>query len=577
MNRCNRRRCVWALRTFPFGAGGAACLATLGLLAAISALAGCGGGSAPADTGSEWIVPSAAEHYEDVLQTARDWKSDAHLISISLSAALPSSRVGPWISYYFESPSTGSSFFEVRFMLGEWTSEVLHKGPMALTSLPIQREDWLLDSIDAWRIALANGGRDFLLHYQDQAMSKTVGLDHWRAGTEQERLAWRVDFFIVLGPSLDIFIDPENGDIIEAEEHSMSGTLVATTPTLPSTPWAPLPVCTPATPGAGLATGLPERIAFESTRDGMKHIYLMDPDGTDIVQLTEGPGAESDAAWSPDGRRIAFTGSRGTDLDIYVIDADGSNLQRLTEHPGYDREPTWSPDGNRIAFSSDRDGNDNLYVMDADGSNLALLTDHALADGWPDWSPDGCRIAFSSERDHWPDPHIYVISSDGSDVVQLTDGPSRDFRPRWSPDGKRIAFRSSPMIGVEGGPDIYVMDQDGSNRIRLTAGPCGGPDLAPVPDGVLTKIAVWSLPITQELARRDSEVIGQGSASRQALSSGPCYGSNPVWSPDGRRIAFSVAREDPLGSDIFLMEADGSNVVQLTNDASYNVPCSWRP
>lgn len=67
--------------------------------------------------------------------------------------------------------------------------------------------------------------------------------------------------------------------------------------------------------------------------------------------------------------KIAFASDRTGDQEIYVMDSDGSNVVQLTHSPGWDAMPAWSPDGNKIAFQSDRDGNREIYVMDADGSN----------------------------------------------------------------------------------------------------------------------------------------------------------------------------------------------------------------
>jgi Tol biopolymer transport system component len=527
------------------------------------------------DVTGELAVLSAVEHYDEAVQRARSWRSDVYLSSI-LALPYPSdeSDLEPLLLFQFDSASIGHSFYSVQFNGEAWSSRVMEQSLSEVRFPPIDRDDWSLDSVDAWNIALAHGGEDFLLDYRDPMTVISVELDYWRAGMGQGGLAWRVDFLILDGPSLDIFIDPKTGDIIEAEERSMSGTLVAATPTRPATPWAPLPACTPATPEALLSTGLPERIAFESSPDGTTQIYLMDRDGSNIEQLTEGPDRDTDAAWSPDGRRIAFTGWRGTNLDIYVMDADGANLERLTDHPGYDREPTWSPDGSRIAFSSDRDGNYNLYIMDADGANVAQLTDHPLTDDRPDWSPDGCHIAFSSDRGHTPVFHIYVIDVDGSDVEQLTDGQSTDYRPRWSPDGGKISFWSSPVTGVEGGPDIYVIDQDGSNRVRLTSGPCEDAGLVLHPG--LTRIALWRLPSRKGQGAQDTQATSHALRGRAPVASGPCQGAYPVWSPDGTQILFAMGRDDPSGSDIFVMDSDGSNVIQLTDEPGYNIPCSWR-
>jgi Tol biopolymer transport system component len=503
------------------------CLILLTLSATLLPSVGCRTQEDVLDVAGDLYVPSAADHYPEALDRAMDWKADAHLIHIDSGVGyVDTTHGGPSITFYFRAPSAPDSMYQVRLANEAWTSRVVDLGSGVAVAPLIEREQWTLDSVDAWSIAQANGGEEFLFHYHDPMTIMVASLEYWPVRGGEEVLVWRANYMIPPSSSLDILIDPRTGDIIEVEERSMPGTLVATTPTPPPTPWAPLPVCTPATPEPGRVTGLPERIAFESSPDGTTHIYLMNPDGSNTEQVTSGPDADSDAAWSPDGQRIAFTRMVGLNIDIYVVDADGANLRRLTDHPGYDREPTWSPDGSRIAFSSDRDGNYNLYIMDADGSNLSLLTDHPATDDSPDWSPDGCRIAFVSSRDHWPESDIYVVNVDGSNLTQLTDGSTLDHAPRWSPDGTRIAFWSQPIGQAEAQPNVYVMDQDGSHKKRLTTGSCGG------------------------------------------------YAS--VWSPDGSQIVFAVGRDDPFGSDIFVMDADGSNVVQLTDDPADNWPCSWR-
>jgi hypothetical protein len=84
---------------------------------------------------------------------------------------------------------------------------------------------------------------------------------------------------------------------------------------------------------------------------------------------------------------IAFHSYRDRDPEVYVMKADGSDPTNLTNDPGSDIIAAWSPDGTRIAFLSDRDGNIEVYVMNADGSNVANLTNAPGLDGSPDWSP----------------------------------------------------------------------------------------------------------------------------------------------------------------------------------------------
>ena len=204
-------------------------------------------------------------------------------------------------------------------------------------------------------------------------------------------------------------------------------------------------------------------------------IYVMDPDGSHVQQLTGKPpetiSYNAFAAWSPDRQKIAFMSGRDGDMDIYVMTADGSDVQRLTRYRGFDGNPAWSPDGHQITFVRDMDppvtgpvhppsGNQSIYVMDSDGSNerLAEFTTRGSL------SPDGEQIVFAANFDGFSE--ISVMDSDGSNVQRLTHTPGRDagsFAPEWSPDGQNIVFDSTR----DGNFEIYVMDADGSNVQRL--------------------------------------------------------------------------------------------------------------
>ena len=220
------------------------------------------------------------------------------------------------------------------------------------------------------------------------------------------------------------------------------------------------------------------RIAFVSDRDGDQEIYVMNADGTGVVQLTDNFAQVEDPAWSPDGRRIAFSSNRDSahgnsyeiDHEIYVMNADGTGVVQLTDNSDGDGRPAWSPDGRRIAFNSNRDGDREIYVMNADGRSVVQLTDNSGFAGsgtWSPagsgtWSPDGRRIAFFSDRDG--DTEIYVMNADGTGVVQITHNSDADAAPAWSPDGRRIAFVSDR----DGDWEIYVMNADGTGVVQLT-------------------------------------------------------------------------------------------------------------
>ena len=64
---------------------------------------------------------------------------------------------------------------------------------------------------------------------------------------------------------------------------------------------------------------------------------------------------------------IAFQSNRDGNDEIYLMNGDGSGLVNLTNNPADDFRPVWSPDGEKIIFASNRDGNKEIYMMNADG------------------------------------------------------------------------------------------------------------------------------------------------------------------------------------------------------------------
>jgi len=85
---------------------------------------------------------------------------------------------------------------------------------------------------------------------------------------------------------------------------------------------------------------------------------------------------------------ISFQSNRTGHFEIYMIDSDGTNLIQLTNNSFESKAPNWSPDGNKIVFYSNRDGNYEIYAMNSDGNNITRLTNNSHIDDIPVWSPD---------------------------------------------------------------------------------------------------------------------------------------------------------------------------------------------
>jgi hypothetical protein len=208
LDRCN----VWSQAKAPLY------LAVWSLLAVACMTVGCRPQEDLSEAPHDRLVPSAAQQYEEALQRARDWKADAHVTAIHADAASRTSLLGPSVSYTFDSPDTPYAFFVVRLVGGTWTTEEIRKSRRALPVLPIERENWPLDSRDAWSIAQANGGQDLLRSHPESRVSASVGLERLTVGPSENVLVWRIMYSLLPprpGGHLHIMIDPKSGQVLE--------------------------------------------------------------------------------------------------------------------------------------------------------------------------------------------------------------------------------------------------------------------------------------------------------------------------------------------------------------------------
>jgi uncharacterized protein len=257
------------------------------------------------------------------------------------------------------------------------------------------------------------------------------------------------------------------------------------------------------------------------------------------------------------------------DADIFVIDPAGGPMHNLTRHPANDFSPEWSPDGSKIAFRTDRDGNHEIYVMNADGSDPVNLTrtpdDEERS---PAWSPDGTQIAFSSDRDH--DRDIYLMNADGSNLLRLALPGLQEY-PTWSPDGAELAFTSFCSSCSDAA--LFVMNVDGTNP-RQIATSAGWPDWSP--DGATIAYDTRAEEGTVGVHTIEPTV---GATPKSLVE-----GLQGDWSPDGSRLTYTVATGmlhetgSNLLGDLYVTGADGKKVHRLTDTpAAFEFEPTWRP
>jgi Tol biopolymer transport system component len=219
-----------------------------------------------------------------------------------------------------------------------------------------------------------------------------------------------------------------------------------------------------------------------------------------------------------------------------------------------------------------------VNVMNADGSAKRTLTRTAWNFLAPAWSPDARQIAFERRLDptRWKgqcggcDVEVYVMNADGTGQRNLTRSPAtEDGGPVWSPDGRKIVFgKGGPQTSRFG--KIWVMNPDGSGQQRVTDG--GGPAWSP--DG--RKIAFT------RGGNRDIYVMNADGSDELELTHAPNLQYSPIWSPDGQKIAFLSSRggsgQPPdYSAEIYVMNADGSSPRRLAGTSISDSSMAWSP
>ena len=212
------------------------------------------------------------------------------------------------------------------------------------------------------------------------------------------------------------------------------------------------------------ASGKERRYSWDY--DEAMDIFSANRDGSNIKQLTDAPGYDAEASYSPDGKHIVFCSLRDAypksqlspkelkqlEVDpayfgeIYIMNADGSDQIRLTDSPGYDGGPFFTPDGQHIVwrhFTTDGSQAD-IYTMRTDGSNVQRLTDFDSMSWAPYFHPSGAYVIFASNKLGFSNFELYLVDARGRhEPVRVTTTDGFDGLPVFSPDGNRLCWTSN--------------------------------------------------------------------------------------------------------------------------------------
>jgi eukaryotic-like serine/threonine-protein kinase len=313
--------------------------------------------------------------------------------------------------------------------------------------------------------------------------------------------------------------------------------------------------------------------AYASDVRGSFDIYAQRVGGrAPVIVAGDSTSDEMWPAYSPDGRSIAYNRLGG---GIFVVGATGESPRRLTS---FGANAAWSPDGGRIVFGSEEvrsaynvNANGALWVVDvAGGEPRRVNPDDGDALYQPAWSPLGTRIAFWSTAGGQRD--IETMRPDGTDRVKVTSDRDVDWAPAWSSDGRWLFFASDRggTMGLWGTAVDPTSGRPSGAPVPVASGVDGAMDL-PHPSADGSSLIFRSKLESLNPAAIDFDAGTARIGAVRLLQNRTGTLTPTDVSADGRWLA--LASTFDRQQDVFIMRADGTGLVRLTDDIARD----WQP
>ena len=296
-------------------------------------------------------------------------------------------------------------------------------------------------------------------------------------------------------------------------------------------------------------------------------------------------------AKAPETAKIVFGSNRDGNFEIYIMNPDGSDQINLSQHRAQDFAPVWSPTSEQILFHSDRDGIPDLYLMDPDGTNVRQVFKKLIRREFPTWSPDGKALAY--HRFHTFS--IYIASIDGKDEAKLAEG----LWSAWAPNGAEITFMAGKFVWAgDGNPRlldtrVQIINLQTHVEEKLLPGKIWMLDPAWAPDSAQIAFSWNGMEEAGFLGGNGGRptvgiyvVNRDGSGLRKIIDSGDnALVSNPTWSPRGNELIYYKRSRGAI--QLFKIAVDGGVPEQLTHrgnnfradwfDPAFALPISLQP
>lgn len=340
-----------------------------------------------------------------------------------------------------------------------------------------------------------------------------------------------------------------------------------------------------ASPSGGIAIGssspLPSVEPTAATAEPSEDLTSAEPSASASVEPSASaePTIEPTAEPVPD--LIAFESNLGSSggaerFDVFVANPDGSDVRQVTSGATANNYPSWSPDHSKIAYYTNVTNPSSIFITTVDGSSTIPLfaSDSSQAgknDTTPAWSPDGGRIAFV--RMFHGIRQIYTATVDPAtgaaigNPKKLTTDDFEQLRPAWSPDGKLIVYRGP-------GADLFVIPAAGGKPTKLTTSG-GGTDREPAWSPSTTSRQIAYARTTgagqSDLFVVDVDANGKAKGAPRKLTSADGEERYPAWSPDGKSILYWADGGKGGINDrhLFKITSAGKNCVPIIEDPDH--------
>lgn len=275
------------------------------------------------------------------------------------------------------------------------------------------------------------------------------------------------------------------------------------------------------------------------------------------------------------------------------------NIKMLTNR-GENAEAYFSFDGKKLVYQATFDSMecDQIFTINTDGTDRQLVSTGKGRTTCSYFYPDETKIIYASTHhsdEQCPPPpdrskgyvwKLYetfdIFLKDGNELKQLTDTPGYDAEATVSPKGDKIVFTSLR----NGDPEIYTMNLDGSEQTRLTfeKGYDGGPFFSPDGSKIVFRA---SRPKTDEQMIDYNDLVENGYVRPTALEIFvmDADGKNmkqitnfgkasfaPFFHPSGKKIIFSSNYEgdNPRDFNLFMINIDGTGLERITFNPTFD-------